>query len=294
MPKPEISQLDLSHDYPVGIGLKSQHYSDVLSDKPPVSFFEIHAENYMVEGGAHHRLLTEIQGHYPLSVHGVGLSLGSADGIDKDHLERLASVTERYKPWLVSEHLAWSVNDGTYFNDLLPLPYTRESLAVVADNVSRTQDRLGRRLMIENPSCYMAFEASEMSELDYLVNLVDKTGCALLLDVNNVFVSANNNGWSAEDYINNVPADYVGEVHLAGHSVRDIDGTQLRIDDHGSKVCDDVWALYGTLISRIGMRPTLIEWDTNIPELDVWVEQAAKARQMAEDVVSQAEGCNHG
>ncbi len=268
--------------YPIGIGLKSQHYSQVLAEKPDVSYFEIHAENYMVGGGAHHRYLAEIANHYPLSVHGVGLSLGSADGIDADHLERLAKVIERYKPALVSEHLAWSVNDGTYFNDLLPLPYTDESLAIVADNISKTQDRIGRQLLIENPSSYMAFDSSDMSELDFLIKLTELTGCGLLVDVNNIYVSASNNDWSAEDYIKNIPGGSVGEIHLAGHSERAIDGELLRIDDHGSTVCDAVWMLYSRLIQSIGMRPTLIEWDNNIPDLSLWVEQAVVAKKVAQ------------
>ena len=272
--------------YPVGIGLKSQHYGNILDDKPPVSFFEIHAENYMAEGGAHHRYLGEIAQNYPLSIHGVGLSLGSADGIEGNHLERLATVIERYKPWLVSEHLAWSVSEGTYLNDLLPIPYTQESLNLVADNVMRTQDRIGRQLLIENPSSYMAFESSTMDELDFLVALSKKSGCGLLVDVNNIYVSASNNGWSAEDYIDNIPAELVGEIHLAGHSVRDVQGAILRIDDHGSPVCDAVWSLYTRLIARIGMRATLVEWDNDIPELDLWVTQAAMAKEMAEGAMA--------
>ena len=280
--------MSISEDdrYPVGIGLKSQHYGNILEGKPPVSFFEIHAENYMVEGGVHHRYLGEIAQNYPLSVHGVGLSLGSADGIDGDHLERLATVIERYKPWLVSEHLAWSASGETYLNDLLPIPYTQESLNLVADNVARTQDRISRQLLIENPSSYMAFECSNMLELDFLVALTEKSGCGLLVDVNNIYVSATNNGWSAEAYIDNIPDELVGEIHLAGHSARDIDGTILRIDDHGSPVCDAVWLLYSRLIARIGMRPTLVEWDNDIPELDVWVDQANMAKIAAEGALT--------
>ena len=294
MPKSGISQLNGLQDFPVGIGLKSQHYAEILEVKPPVSFFEVHAENYMVEGGAHHRFLGEIAEHYPLSVHGVGLSLGSAEGIDGGHLERLAMVIERYKPRLVSEHLAWSVSDGSYFNDLLPVPYTEESLTIVADNISRTQDRIGRQLMVENPSTYLTFDSSTMPELDYLVKLAEHTGCSLLVDVNNIFVSASNHGWSAADYISNVPADLVGEIHLAGHSERDIDGTTLRIDDHGSPVAAEVVQLYSQLISRIGMRPTLIEWDNNIPELTEWVDEALAAKKVAELALAGVEDSAHG
>lgn len=290
MPESSILQCNGTQPFPVGIGLKSQHYGKILDTLPPVSFFEIHAENYMVDGGAHHRYLTEITKHYPLSVHGVGLSLGSAEGIDANHLERLARVVKRYNPWLVSEHLAWSVSGGTYLNDLLPIPYTDESLQIVADNVSRAQEHIVRRMLIENPSSYMAFDSSSMLELDFLVKLADKSGCGLLVDVNNIYVSACNNGWSAEDYIANIPGDLVGEIHLAGHSVRDIEGTILRIDDHGSTVSSEVLLLYTKLVERIGMRPTLIEWDNNIPELDIWVRQAMIAQKAAELVAAEVAG----
>lgn len=286
-----MSSSDILHmrdddNYPVGIGLKSQHYAKILADTPPVSFFEIHAENYMAQGGAHHRFLGDIAQNYPLSVHGVGLSLGSVDGIDGAHLERLAAVIERYKPCLVSEHLAWSMSEGTYLNDLLPIPYSQDSLSLVADNVARTQDRISRQLLIENPSSYMAFDSSTLLELDFLVALTEKTGCGLLVDVNNIYVSASNNGWSAENYIDNIPAEMVSEIHLAGHSVRNVEGTTLRIDDHGSPVCDAVWSLYSRLIARIGMRATLVEWDNDIPELDVWVGQAKTAKATAERAVA--------
>lgn len=289
MPKSSVLQYNGASTYPIGIGLKSQHYGKILDEKPPVSFFEIHAENYMVEGGAHHRILSEIAKDYPLSVHGVGLSLGSVEGIDDNHLERLATVVDRYKPWLVSEHLAWSVSGGTYLNDLLPIPYTQESLDVVVANVSKAQDRIGRQILVENPSSYMAFDSSSMLELDFLISLTINSGCGLLVDVNNIYVSACNNGWSAEDYINAIPGDLVGEIHLAGHTKRDIEGTILRIDDHGSPVCDEVWKLYANLVARIGMRPTLVEWDNDIPSLDIWVGQAQMAQKTAAHALCDAE-----
>jgi uncharacterized protein len=294
MPKTGILQFKETSKHPVGIGLKSQHYGKILDEKPPVSFFEIHAENYMTDGGTHHRMLSEIARDYPLSVHGVGLSLGSAEGIDDDHLERLAKVVERYKPLLLSEHLAWSVSGGTFLNDLLPIPYTQESLDIVTANVSKTQDRIGRQILIENPSSYMAFNSSNMQELDFLISLTKKSGCGLLVDVNNIYVSGCNNGWSAEGYINAIPAELVGEIHLAGHSERNIEGTILRIDDHASPVCNEVWSLYAKLVARIGMRPTLVEWDNAIPSLDIWVGQAKRAQEIAEYALCNAEVCSDG
>lgn len=265
---------------PVGVGLKTEHFDHVLRSRPQLAFFEVHAENYMTDGGAHHRYLEAIAERYPLSVHGVGMSLGSAEGVDSRHVERFRDVLERYKPVLVSEHLAWSVSGGTYLNDLLPLPLTEESLMVVSDNVKRVQDAIGRRLLIENPSSYLAFASSEMPELDFLLRLAEATGAGLLLDINNVYVSARNMGSEAESYIDQVPADLVGEVHLAGHLLKHVDGVELRIDDHGSRVADDVWALYRRFIHRAGPRPTLIEWDTDVPPFETLAEEAAKAAEI--------------
>lgn len=270
-------------ELPVGVSLKSQYYQLVLENAPSVAFFEIHAENYMIGGGAHHRFLEAIAEKYPLSIHGVGMSLGSAEGIDADHIQRFKDLVDRYNPTLVSEHLAWSVEGGHYLNDLLPLPLNKDSLQTVVDNVKTVQDALGQRILIENPSSYMAFAVSNIPEVEFLTNVAEQTECGLLLDVNNVFVSGKNMGWSAEDYIDSVPVDLVGEIHLAGHLIREVDGVELRIDDHGSAVSDDVWALYERLVKRSGAKATLIEWDNNIPDFDVLQTEADKAYRIMAD-----------
>ena len=271
---------------PVGVGLKNEHFSQVLETRPSLTFFEVHAENFMSAGGAHHRFLEAISEAYPISVHGVGMSLGSAEGISKEHLRKFKKVVDRYKPWLVSEHLAWSSEGGHYLNDLLPLPLDEASLAVVARNVDEMQNFLGRKILVENPSSYLAFKASDMSELEFLTRLAEKTGCGLLLDVNNVYVSAKNMGWNARDYVDAVPAGLVGEVHLAGHTLKTVaDGVEIRIDDHGSPVAQPVWDLYSRLVTRIGPRPTLIEWDTEIPGFDVLLAEATKAADIIKAVI---------
>lgn len=267
------------HQFPVGVGLKAEHLLKVTETKPDLAFFEVHAENYMTAGGNHMRFLDEVSDSYSLSVHGVGMSLGSAEGINSQHLKNFRRVIDRYQPWLVSEHLAWSVHDGHYLNDLLPLPLNEATLAVVSDNVSRMQDAIGRKILIENPSTYVAFKTTNIDEPEYLARLAERTGCGILLDVNNVYVSARNNGFDAEKYLARIPGDLVGEIHMAGHVVKQVDGAEIRIDDHGSSVIDDVWSLYRQTIERIGARPTLVEWDSNVPELPVLVAEAHKAQE---------------
>ena len=264
--------------HPVGVGLKSEHMLQVIESQPDLAFFEIHAENYMTAGGNHMRFLDAIVERYPLSIHGVGMSLGSAEGIDPDHLTKFKNVVDRYQPWLVSEHLAWSVHSGHYLNDLLPLPLNETTLEIVAGNITTMQDAIGRQILIENPSTYVSFQATDIAEPEYLVRLAERTGCGILLDVNNVYVSARNNNFDAQEYLTSIPASLVGEIHLAGHLVKDIDGAEIRIDDHGREVADDVWSLYGEAIARVGARPTLIEWDSNLPDLPVLVEEAHKAK----------------
>lgn len=266
--------------YPVGVGLKSEHMLQIIESQPKLAFFEVHAENFMTTGGNHMRFLDAIVETYPLSVHGVGMSLGSAEGIDQDHLNKFKQVVDRYQPGLVSEHLAWSVHSGHYLNDLLPLPLNATTLRVVADNINRMQDGIGRQILIENPSTYVSFQATDIPEPEYLTKLAEKTGCGILLDVNNVYVSARNNNFDARRYLGNIPADLVGEIHLAGHLVKNIDGAEIRIDDHGREVAPDVWTLYGETVARIGARPTLIEWDSNLPDLSVLVREAHKARDL--------------
>ena len=268
-----------------GIGLRGSHVREVLAARPQIPWLEVHAENYM-GGGAALRALDAIRPHYPLSIHGVGLSLGSADGLDARHLARLRSLVERVQPRLVSEHLSWSVVGGAYLNHLLPLPYTAESLGVVTENVTRTQSALGRRILVENPSSYLRFRHSTIPEAEFLAELACRTGCGILCDVNNVYVSAHNLGLDAAQYLAALPADAIGEVHLAGHSVNDANGAGGRtilIDDHGSRVTPDVWTLYRRAIERFGPVPTLIEWDTDIPALAVLLDEAAIADRVARE-----------
>lgn len=275
--------------HPVGVGLKSEHMLEIIKSQPELAFFEVHAENFMTAGGNHMRFLDAIVELYPLSVHGVGMSLGSAEGLDHIHLNKFKQVIGRYQPWLVSEHLAWSVHGGHYLNDLLPLPLNATTLEIVADNINRMQDGIGRQILVENPSTYVAFEATDIPEPEYLTLLAEKTGCGLLLDVNNVYVSARNNHFDACSYLASIPAALVGEIHLAGHLVKDIDGAEIRIDDHGSEVAPEVWSLYSETIARIGARPTLIEWDSNLPALPVLVHEAHKARDLMAATLKEAE-----
>lgn len=260
-----------------GVGLKADHYRTILETKPDIGWFEVHPENYMGEGGPLHAYLSAIRQDYPLSLHGVGMSLGGVDPLDEDHLERFASLVERYQPALVSEHLAWATHDGDFLNDLLPLPLTQEALDVMAEHVDQMQSALNRQVLVENPSTYLSFEGEVMEEPEFLIALAKRTGCGLLLDVNNVYVSACNHGFDPVAYIDAVPADLIGEVHVAGHAVEEINGTHLRIDDHGSAVCADVWILFGRLIERVGPKPTLVEWDTNVPTWGLLQAEADKA-----------------
>ena len=262
-----------------GIGLRSVHHDELIAGLP-AGWLEAHTENYFHEGGAAVRALDRIRSNYPLSLHGVGLALGSADGLDRGHLERVRGAVRRFEPALVSEHACWGHAGGEHFNDLLPLPYTAEAVDVLAAQVREAQDFLGRQLLIENVSAYVAFEHSTLTEWEFLSALVERTGCGLLLDVNNVYVSSRNLGIDAHAFIEGVPAAAVGEIHLAGHAVRD----GVLIDDHGSRVCDEVWALYRHAIARLGARPTLIEWDTDVPSLGTLLAEAARADRIVGEV----------
>lgn len=260
-----------------GVGLKPEHYAEILETRPGIGFFEVHAENYMGAGGPPHHYLAAIRERYPLSVHGVGLSIGCAGPLDRDHLAALKCVCDRYEPGLVSEHLAWSTHDGVYLNDLLPVPYTCETLIRVCDHIDEVQETVGRRVLLENPSTYVAFDASEMSELDFLSETVRRTGCGLLLDVNNVQVSAINNGFEAVRYIDAFPIEHVDEIHLGGHAAdRGDDGELLLIDAHGAPVAGPVWSLFARAVERCGAKPTLIEWDNDVP---AWGDLLAEARR---------------
>ena len=272
-----------------GIGLKPEHTKDLMQSPPRVGWFEVHAENYMGAGGRPHRFLEWVRERYPLSVHGVGLSIGGAGPLDKNHLQRLKALIDRYEPGLFSEHLAWSTHDGAYLNDLLPLPYTAETLMHVAAHVQEVQEKLQRQILIENPSTYVAFEDSQLSETEFLSELARRTGCGLLLDVNNVYVSAQNHGFDAEAYIRAFPVRHVREIHLAGYfEAEDSAGERFLIDAHDSPVRDGVWALYAQAIARTGAAPTLIEWDNDIPPLTTLAGQADKADALARERLADA------
>jgi uncharacterized protein len=260
-----------------GIGLRFQHHQAVLDVRPDVAWMEVHTENYMA-GGAPLRYLDAIRYDHPIALHGVGLSLGSAEGLDPAHIERIRLVAERIEPGLMSEHIAWSVVGGTYLADLLPLPMTEESLAVVCRHVDEVQTRLKRRILVENPSTYLRFRHSTIPEWEFMAAVAERSGCGILCDVNNIYVSAHNHGWNASAYLAGLPAAAIGEIHLAGHSVRPLpDGGTLCIDDHASRVIAEVWALYREALARFGPVPTLIEWDTDVPPLDVLLGEADHA-----------------
>ena len=266
----------------VGIGLRFPHHQEIADTRPAVAWFEVHTENYM-GGGSPLAYLERIRADYPISLHGVGLSLGSADGLDQAHLSRIRHLMQRIEPGLMSEHLSWSSVGGVYLADLLPLPMTEEALDVVCRHVDQVQGALHRTILVENPSTYLRFRHSVIPEPEFLAELVRRTGCGLLCDVNNIHVSACNHGWDARAYLAALPAAAVGEIHLAGHTVKQMQGGQvLRIDDHASRVIDDVWALYAAALDRFGQVPSLIEWDTNIPHLDVLLDEAAYAQAMLE------------
>ena len=262
----------------VGIGLRAPHVAAVLATRPALGWLEVHAENYM-GGGPALVALEQLRRDYPLSVHGVGLSLGSAAPLNTRHLTRLQQLVERLEPALVSEHLAWSIAGGVYLNHLLPLPYTEESLGIVAQHIQQTQEILQRPILLENPSSYLRFADSVIPETEFLSTLVRRTGCGLLCDVNNIYVSCCNLGGDPVAYLDALPAQAIGEIHLAGHAVNDADGQTILIDDHGAAVVPAVWALYAHALARFGPVSTLIEWDTNIPDLTVLCDEVHTAAQ---------------
>ena len=272
-----------------GIGLRFPHHRLVAETRPNIAWFEVHTENYM-GGGTPLRYLDAIRRDYPISLHGVGLSLGSAASLDAAHLERVRDVVARIEPGLVSEHLSWSVVRSTYLADLLPLPMTEEALDVVCRNVDQVQDFTGRQLLVENPSSYLQFKHSTIPEWEFLSAVAARTGCGILCDVNNIYVSACNHGWNASAYLAALPANTVGEIHLAGHAVKKIGERTIRIDDHGSRVSAEVWALYEEALARFGRVPTLIEWDTDIPALDVLLDEASRAASVMKS--AQEEGAD--
>ncbi len=273
----------------IGIGLRHPHYKQVLEDLPSIGWFEVHSENFFANGGINAQLITQVSLNYPLSLHGVGLSLGSASGVSYEHLARLANLIERINPQFVSEHLSWGQVNGIFMPDLLPVPYTQESFQVLKQNILITQDFLKREIFIENPSSYIEYHASEQQEAQFLVELCKATGAKILLDVNNIFVSASNHGWDAKQYIDSIQKGLVKEIHIAGHSTKTLPNNQiLRIDTHDSFVCSEVWDLYAYAIERFGSTPTLLEWDAEIPALSVLIDEASKCETYLSSYQKQA------
>jgi len=262
-----------------GIGLRAPHLAEIDRDRPAAGLLEIHAENYLSPSPAF-AMMERVRADYRFSIHAVGLSLGAVDGLDAAHLARVATLVKRLQPDLVSDHLSWSTNGGRYFNDLLPLPYTDEALDVVVRNVGQLQEALGRQVSVENPSCYLGFVQSTMSEPEFLSKLVRRSGCGLLLDANNIHVTAHNLSIDPARWLDGLPAASITEYHLAGHAVNDVEGGTVLIDDHGSRVGDPVWRLFAQCVERFGPRPTVIEWDTDIPALAVLLDEARRASAM--------------
>jgi uncharacterized protein (UPF0276 family) len=267
-----------------GVGFKPAHFRDIIAAPQPIGFFEVHAENYMGAGGPPHAQLAALRERYALSVHGVGLSIGSTAPLDGGHLARLKILCDRYEPGSFSEHLAWSSHDGVYFHDLLPLPYTPQTLTRVAEHIDEVQTALGREMLLENPSTYVCLTESTIPEVDFLGEVSKRTGCGLLLDVNNVFVSAKNHGLEPLSYLESFPLDRVKEIHLGGYDEEvDDDGAPLLIDSHGSPIANAVWALYAQVVARIGAIPTLIEWDNNVPDWRTLCGEAITAHDILAD-----------
>jgi uncharacterized protein (UPF0276 family) len=264
-----------------GVGYKPQHFREILENPGPVGWLEIHAENYMGAGGRPLAQLRHLAERFPISVHGVGLSIGGEAALDRDHLAGLARLCDSFGPASFSEHLAWSTHDGAFLNDLLPLPYTARTLARVVDHIDQVQQTLGRQMLLENPSTYVAFAETDLDEVEFLTEIARRSGCGLLLDVNNVLVSCTNHACDPRDYIARFPLHLVGEIHLGGHEAdRDSANRPLLIDSHGAEVAGPVWTLYAEVIGRGGPRPTLIEWDNDVPDWPTLADEAARAQQI--------------
>ncbi|SLN43664.1 hypothetical protein AQS8620_01734 [Aquimixticola soesokkakensis] len=263
-----------------GLGFKAEHFDTIRQQRPDIGFFEVHAENYMGAGGPPHRQLTALRADYAISLHGVGLSIGGSAPLDRAHLARLRGLIDRYQPESFSEHLAWSSHGGDYLNDLLPLPYTQATLAQVCAHIDQTQETLGRQILLENPATYLLFDESELPETEFLRAVAQRTGCGLLLDVNNVFVSNVNHRDDPRAYLADFPLEHVGELHLGGHTQEELPSGPLLIDAHGSPVADPVWALYADTLARLGPMPTLIEWDTDVPAFDVLLGEVGQAEAL--------------
>jgi uncharacterized protein (UPF0276 family) len=286
---PPVSSVCVSHSLPLaaalperaGLGLKSEHFRQIVETWPDLGFFEIHAENYMVAGGPFHHYLTRIRERYPLSIHGVGLSIGGETPLHTDHLDALAALIDRYAPQSFSEHLAWASHGDVFLNDLLPVPYNRQTLQRVCDHIDQVQAHLKRRMLLENPATYVEFASSTVAEADFISEVLHRTGCGLLLDVNNVYVSCINHHRDPYAYIRALPHHAVGEIHLAGFAQeRDAAGDPLLIDSHGSPVAKAVWQLYEYTLTLLGAKPTLIERDNDIPPLDSLLAESQQADRL--------------
>lgn len=271
---------------PAGIGLRHAHYKDVIETKPSVGWLEVHPENYF-GGGAHRHYLAKAREFYPLSLHAVGLSLGSTERVSRDHLRQIKELITIYEPFQVSDHASWSLSGNAHLNDLLPLPYNEETLAILCRNIDETQEFLGRGILVENPSTYLAFKGSTMTEWEFMNAAATRTGCGILLDVNNIYVQSRNHGFDAFEYIRGIEEESVGEMHLAGHTEKELaDGSTVLIDTHDSLVRSEVWELYRFAIERFGSVPTLIEWDQNFPPLSTLVAEADRAANIIKDRAS--------
>lgn len=271
-----------------GVGLKPAHVAAILETSPDLGFFEVHAENYLVAGGPMHTDLALIAERYPLSIHGVGLSIGGEDPPDPDHLRALSRLLDRYQPALFSEHLAWSSHGGSYWNDLLPVPYDQATLNRICTHIDQVQDTLGRPILLENPATYVEFASSSLSETEFIAGILARTGCGLLLDVNNAYVTCTNHGRPVLAYLAELPLDRVGEIHLAGfHAETDSAGDPLLIDSHGSAVDPAVWELYAWTLARIGPQPTLIEWDNEVPAFERLEAEARRAADLIAGLAGQ-------
>ncbi len=269
-----------------GLGFKPEHFATIQQTRPSLGFFEVHAENYMGDGGRPHAQLAALRADYALSLHGVGLSIGGADPLDCDHLARLRRLIDRYQPESFSEHLAWSSHGGEFLNDLLPLPYTDETLALVSAHIDEVQQALGRRMLLENPSTYLEFSQSTWAETDFLREIARRTGCGLLLDINNVFVACTNRREDPRAYLADFPLHLVGEIHLGGHDAELLPTGSLLIDAHGSPVADPVWALFAEVLDRTGPLPVLIEWDNDLPDFPVLLSEARAAQSLIDQTMT--------
>ena len=262
-----------------GIGLRAKHYQDIIDKKPDIGWIEVHPENYF-GGGTHRHYLARARELYPLSLHGVGLSLGSDQPVDKNHIKQFKELIDIFEPFQVSDHVSWSMSGNAHLNDLLPLPYTKETLNRICENIDTVQNAFKMPLLVENPSSYISYVVDEMSEYDFMNEIASKTGCYILLDVNNIYVQSVNHGFNANHYIDHINKKYVREIHLAGHTEREFEDGKILVDTHNRPVRQEVWDLFKYTVSKIENAPTLIEWDGNIPDLETLVEQSDMAQQI--------------